>query len=306
MPSLNPIWPSSGRYILAVSGGADSMVLLDAFAHAASERGYELVVAHFDHGLRADSNQDRQFVQAATGQRKLPFVVHQAHLGHSSEAAARTARHAWLEEVRVARQAAAILTAHHQDDLIETSLLNLARGSGRLGLAPMATSASILRPFIGLTRAELRAYAAANTLAWREDPTNADLSNPRNFLRHRLLPAASPAWRAQYLASLAELAELNTKIDQSISEKLEAAHAGPNMYSFPRSLVRSLDLAEVQEIIAVAARRLQPGIQLDRQLIGEIAQFVRTGQPHKFRPLRQGIEVRLTRDLANLTTKSPH
>src|SRR5258708_4792170 len=132
-------WPAAGKYLLAVSGGGDSMALLDLMAGASGERGYELVVAHFDHGLRPNSAADR-------------------HIG--------------LEQPRAARLAAAVVTAHHLDDLIETSLLNLARGSGRRGLAPMQRG-PLLRPLLGVTRDQLRDYAAAHNLRWHEDPTNA-------------------------------------------------------------------------------------------------------------------------------------
>src|SRR5437868_6802867 len=151
-------WPPKGKYVLAVSGGADSMALLDLMATAAGEHGYELVVGHFDHGLRPDSSADRRFVQGEAARHGLDFIYHEAHLRRASEAAARDARYAWLEQGRAKSGAASIVIAHHQDDLIETSLLNLARGIGRRGLAPMQKSAP-LRPLLQLSRAQLRSYA---------------------------------------------------------------------------------------------------------------------------------------------------
>jgi len=305
MQPLNVKWPPPGRYLLAVSGGADSMVLLDLFAHAAADRSYQLTVAHFNHGVRSDAAQDQQLVGATAAHFNLPFVSETASLAGASEATARAARHGWLDRQRRVQNASAILTAHHQNDLLETSLLNLARGSGRFGLAPMASTATILRPLMAVTRQDLRTYAAAHNVAWREDSTNADLSNPRNFIRHRLLPAAPAGWPARYLELIENLAELNTKIDQSISEMLDAAQAAEHTYSFPKKFIQTLSLAELEEVILAAARRLQPGIQLDSRLVREVAAFAKTGQTGKFRPLRQGVTLQHTRSAVNLTTKSP-
>ncbi|MDB5178235.1 MAG: hypothetical protein JWN01_178 [Patescibacteria group bacterium] len=283
-------WPSAGRYILAVSGGADSMVLLDLMTGAAKERGYELTVAHLDHGLRTESAADRRFVQAATASYGLPFEYAEAGLGRASEATARATRYAWLEQIRHHHQAAGVITAHHQDDLIETSLLNLARGSGRRGLAPMQGNA-ILRPLLGVTRARLRDYAAARHITWREDSTNNDLTNPRNYLRHQLLAAAGATWRRDYLARLNRLAVLNTTIGHTLQKLLDAHRATPTSFIFPHPFVQDLSLAELQELIVAAAQSLWPDVELDQRLIQEIALFARTAQNLRQRPLRKGLNV---------------
>ena len=306
MTQEHVIWPGAGRYLLAVSGGADSMVLLDIFACSAKQRGYELVVAHFDHGMRTDSKLDRQFVQAATESYSLPFVHATARLNYASEATARSARHTWLAVQRDRMSALAILTAHHQDDLLETSLLNLARGTGRLGLAPMAPTATILRPLLALDRTQLRDYAAEHNIGWHEDSTNADTANPRNFLRLELLTRASPIWRQRYLVLITSLANLNNKVDQSISDILAPAYVNQDVYSFSRELVRSRSDQATQEVLLAAARRLRPGIQIDQRLIQEIAHFAKTGYSGKLRPMRQGLTLSITKDTVNLTTKSPH
>ena len=289
------IWPPAGRYIVAVSGGADSMVLLHMLAAEAPARGYQLVVAHFDHGLRSSSAADAELVRAVAASAGLPFELHRAGLGAASEAAARTARHSWLEQQRVGHGAAAILTAHHQDDLIETSLLNLARGSGRRGLAPMQSSSTILRPLLNISRAELRTHATRQNLHWNEDPTNADVSNPRNLLRHKLLPTVGPEWRASYLENVHTLATLNTKIDQSLSALLtydRSAAASPvSSYCFARSSLVAAPDAVIAELVVAAALRLRPGLQLSQRLLAEIAQYLRTARGRTHRPLREGVIV---------------
>jgi tRNA(Ile)-lysidine synthetase-like protein len=280
-------WPPPGRYLLAVSGGADSMVLLDLMAGAGR---YDLIVAHFDHGMREESRSDRLFVQGAAKRYDLPFVYHTAALGRANEATARAARHTWLEQARSDRQALAVVTGHHADDLLETSLLNLARGTGRRGLAPML-SGPILRPLLNVGRAELREYAAAHRLVWRDDETNADTSNPRNFVRHELMPHATPGWRDRYLGQVQALAAINQRLDAAFAEVL-AAHRVDGGFAFPRSLIRDLDLPETAELLAAAARAVDPGVQLEDRLLRELALFAKTARPHRHRLMRTGLTVR--------------
>lgn len=306
MSNVSVIWPETGRYIVAVSGGADSMVLLDLMAGAAAERGYELIVAHFDHGLRPDSALDAQLVAAAAGHYGLPYESFAAAMGKASEAAARAARHTWLEQVRATRGAVAIVTAHHQDDLLETSLLNLARGTGRRGLAPMPAGGSIVRPLLQASRADLRAYAADHQITWREDPTNAELSNARNLVRHGLLPAASGDWRQNYLQLITELTEINSQIDQSISIIKNSARHDSQTFSFDRSEFQKLSNAEAAEIILAAAQDLHPGLQLSQPHLSQAAQIARTGATGASRPLRHGLVLRVTHHSVELATNSAH
>jgi tRNA(Ile)-lysidine synthetase-like protein len=294
-------WPPRGRYILAVSGGADSMVLLDLMAVAAASRDYRLVVAHFDHGLRADSASDQLFVHGAAKRYDLPFEHHEAHLGEGSEATARAARHSWLEQIRQKHSALAVVTAHHQDDLIETSLLNLARGTGRRGLAPMQNS-GILRPLLAVTRNQLRDYASSHQIVWREDSTNADNANPRNFLRHKLLPAATAEWRSRYLENVSKLATLNKLIVQNLESLLQPLKSGASAYSIPRHIVRDLSLPELEEALITAAHHLRPGVELDRRVVAEVALFAKTSSPHRRRALREGLEVSVQTEFILLET----
>jgi tRNA(Ile)-lysidine synthetase-like protein len=282
------------------------MVLLDLMACAAVERGYELIVAHFDHGLRPDSAADRALVASAAAGHGLKFVYHEAHLMSASEAASRSARLSWLERVRDEHHAAAVVTAHHEDDLIETSLLNLARGSGRRGLAPMPPG-PLVRPLLGLARTDLRAYATAHGLRWHEDSTNADLSNPRNFLRHRLLSAAPAAWRTAYLAKLRRLAALNAHLSGRLEQILAAHHLESNHYSFPRPVIRDLSLPELEELLLAAALAFDPAAEPAARTVRELALFAKIAPPHRFRDLRvQGLRVAITPQAVSLVSPLSH
>ena len=149
----------------------------------------------------------------------------------------------------------------------------------------------VVRPLIGVPKLELRQYAVEHKIGWHEDKTNADLSNPRNFLRHELLVRSTPHWRSQYLEKLATLAVLNKKIDQSISSTLQALRETENSYRLPHELVRDLPLEELEEVLMAAARSLDPASELDRRLLREIALFAKTAAPFRERLMRKNLAV---------------
>lgn len=308
-PSLEQVstmvnWPPPGRYVVAVSGGADSIALLDLFVTI--DRGYELVVGHVEHGLRSDSPADAQFVATTARRYHLSCHVSQAHLPvGSSEATARQARYRLLQQQVAASSAAGVITAHHQDDLLETSLLNLARGTGRRGLAPLQPEVQlgglkIWRPLLAVSRAALREYAAARQLKWREDSTNADTTNPRNYVRHKLLPSASRRWRQAYLEAIAELQELNHQIDASLNELLAPFVVAPG-YRWPRQLINDLSLTETAELLVAASRRLDPAVELNRRLVEELALFIHTGAPGRLRQVSPRHHLAISRQFIEFT-----
>ena len=179
----------SGTYIVAVSGGVDSIVLLDILKN---QTDLNLIVAHFDHGVRTDSELDRQFVEKLSKKINLPFVYESAQLGSAaSEEAARSARYAFLERARQAYQARAIVTAHHQDDVLETAIINLLRGTNRRGLSSLTSRPQLARPLLHVSKRDLKAYAQEQGLVWREDSTNSDDSYLRNYVRLHLVPQFS-------------------------------------------------------------------------------------------------------------------
>jgi tRNA(Ile)-lysidine synthase len=196
-------------WVVAVSGGADSVFLLRALADLAPGLSLKLAVAHLDHGLRAEASRaDARFVSALAAGLGLPFRA--AELppgalearGASPEEAAREARHRFLEQVRVELGARRIALAHHADDQAETVLLNFLRGTGPAGLAgmrPLSPDGRLCRPLLGISRAEILAGMRARGWEFREDATNAALDCPRNLVRHRILPflerEANPALR---------------------------------------------------------------------------------------------------------------
>lgn len=290
-------WPKPGKYILAISGGADSMALLDLMASHAKSNNYDLVVAHFDHGLRAESAEDRQFVEEHAAKYALPFVSARGSLKDSSEETSRVARHEWLAQVSKQQNAVGVITAHHADDLLETSLLNLARGSSHRGVAPMQNG-SAFRPLLKVTRTDLRQYAKQHKIRWREDESNAEISNPRNFIRHKLLPTAEQSWIDSYLELVDRTATLNKEIARNISLLTKEFRQDRTEYRLRRKSVQNLSLIELEEVLSAIALELDPDVEIDRRILSELALFIVTGKPHKQRPLRKGLDVVIHSDSA--------
>src|SRR5713226_9040822 len=186
-----PLFPVPGTVVVAVSGGPDSVALLDLLQQLAPEFGLALVVAHADHGIHAESGAVAAAVRQLAERWALPAEVGQLALGPgATETTARRARYAWLGEVRQRHAARYIATAHHRDDQLETILLRLLRGSAPAGLAGMAARArsGLVRPLLPFTKAELAAYVAARELPSHDDPANRDPRHLRTWVRRTLVP----------------------------------------------------------------------------------------------------------------------
>lgn len=165
-----------------MSGGVDSVVLLDMMKKAK----HRIIVAHVDHGIRGEeSAADARFVAALAKQYRVPFVTTALHLGKkASEDEARQGRYAFLFD-QAKKYRAVVVTAHHQNDMVETVALNLQRGTGWRGLAVLARP-DIYRPLLGLTKQQIYGYAIKHRLEWVEDATNRLDAYARNRLRHAL------------------------------------------------------------------------------------------------------------------------
>ncbi len=180
-----------GEALVAVSGGADSVALLDLLNDLAAELELSIVVAHVDHGIASDSRTVGQSVNALAEKYDLPFETVALSLGPgATETEARRARYAWLREVQQRRGARYIVTAHHQDDQVETILLRALRGSAPAGLAGMSgkSRGGLVRPLLPFTRAELAEYVTSKGLPVHDDPANRDPRHLRSWLRTTLLP----------------------------------------------------------------------------------------------------------------------
>ncbi len=185
------------RLCVAYSGGADSTALLAALAALRTRYRCELRALHVNHHLQPGAAGFARAARARARSLGVPCRVLDAPVrlarGESPEAAARTVRYAALRAAL--HPGEWLLLAQHQDDQVESLLLQLLRGAGIAGLAAMPERAGpLLRPLLEVTRAQLQAYLGRRSLAWSEDPSNADERYGRNFLRARVLPLLRERW----------------------------------------------------------------------------------------------------------------
>lgn len=258
-----------GRYTLALSGGVDSTVLLDVLSEISS---IDLIIAHFDHGIRHDSIKDQEFCKKLAEKYKLPFYFEKGILGeNASEAKARAARYKFLNEVKDKTQSQAIITAHHQDDLIETAIINMLRGTSYKGLSALKSTSKIIRPMLGISKKQILAYARKNNLLWREDPTNQETKYLRNLVRSRLSATLTPSKRAKLLVLLDSSAASSEQIDKLLTAFLPAGNklARQHFINLPHEVSKKL--------LAEWLRRL--GLRLDRKTLERLVINIKTIRP---------------------------
>ena len=229
------------RYVVAVSGGVDSVVLLHMLV---SRKIGPLVVAHVDHGIRPESGDDAAFVRQLAQQYRIRYEQASLRLGaNASEDDARRGRYNFLRRLQE-KYNGPILTAHHADDVIETIALHLQRGTGWRGLAVMGAE-GIHRPLTVYFKDEIVAYAGRHDLAWREDASNQDQRYARNRVRP-ILQKVPKSVRLELLALWKDQQQRARLIDTEI-----AVHTTNQRHFYimapphvAREVLRSLLLAE--------------------------------------------------------------
>jgi tRNA(Ile)-lysidine synthase len=283
-----------GKYILAVSGGVDSMVLLDMLG---KKPGLNLVVAHFNHGIRNDSFKDEELVKQAAADYGLIFELGAAHLGkNASEAAARHVRYGFLNQMLLKHRAKAIITAHHQDDLIETAMINLIRGTGRLGLTAMASNEQIIRPLLITPKIEIETYARRHKLEWLEDPTNQHTQYLRNYLRLNILPSLTKAKRQSLICNIDKVAKNNMKINNEI-----ATLSHNNRQSIDRNIFSSLPTEIGNEVVAHLLRQANVA-DFDSKTINRLSLAIKTSKPNSTHPVKLSTSLEVGIETARLVT----
>lgn len=218
------------KVLVAVSGGVDSVVLLNVLCQLAPEYRLSIVVAHLDHQLRGEeSEEDVRFVAQFAARHKLQLISESIDVRAIArekkmgiEEAARTVRMRFLRETADKVGAAKIALGHTANDLAETMLFNLIRGTGTDGLVGIRPiNLPFIRPLIDVTRDEIVHYAHEHGLSWREDRSNADTSFTRNRIRHEIIPRIEEL-NPNLIASLLRTAEIVREERGAFSELLES------------------------------------------------------------------------------------
>jgi len=264
-----------GLYVVAVSGGVDSMTLLHALAQLVEGKDsrIRLVVAHFNHGIREDADEDQQLVADAANRYGLPYIYEQGRLGAGvSEAQAREARYAFLHRAKAGQGADAIITAHHQDDLLETAIINMIRGTGSRGLSSLRSAGDVVRPLLGVTKAVLLHYAVEHSVQWREDSTNTDERYLRNYVRRQLMPRLDAESKTALLRAVTRAALLNKMIDDIVAPYIAATR-------LDRGWFIQLPHEASREVMAGWLRL--HGAAYDRKGVERLVVFAKTARPGK-------------------------
>jgi len=263
--------PRGSSIVLGVSGGIDSVALLDALSKLQPDWNWQLVVAHLDHNVRSDSADDAQFVSALAESYGHKFFLGQLDGEENSEAALRQKRYEFFDTIADGVGADYIVTAHHQDDFIETTLFNVIRGADRRGLGALQKKrGQIVRPLLDMSKGQIIAYAHGRGLQWRDDSTNLDPGYTRNALRHEVLssaPISQPHFRKNYLESLSHLSQIDDRINMALSEIFEHMREScdvPGALAINRDAFLKLSY-EVQEALLVwMLEYLRPGFELSQ------------------------------------------
>ncbi|MDR2478346.1 MAG: tRNA lysidine(34) synthetase TilS [Treponema sp.] len=278
--------PAGTVFVAAVSGGADSTAMLAALAAIrVNMPSLSLRCIHVEHGIRAaeESQGDAFFTRSLCEQFDIPCRVAVVPPGRIAaaakkqgigiEAAARLyRRRAWFREARrieAAGGTARILTAHTRNDMLETTLMRIIRGAGPVGLAAMpARRGRILRPLLGVRRADVIQYLEARTIPWREDSSNADMHFLRNRVRRRLVPCLNelfPGWETgiaalagtQSLAAACITAEARNRVTWTPDGGLLRTGA-ETFFSLP-PIIREEALFQAIDRLAARPRSQRPG-----------------------------------------------
>ena len=248
------------RVGVAVSGGADSVCLLEVLVELAPRWGLALSVLHLEHGLRGqESREDAAFVAGLAGRLGLPFHLESVDvraLGGNLEQAAREARHGFFRRFVESGRLDRVALGHTLSDQAETVVFRFLRGAGTAGLSGVrpVTAEGLVRPLLDVARAEVEQYLRERGIAWREDSTNADPAFARNRIRHSLLPQLTREWNPalpQVLAQTAEWARSEEEYWQAELDRLcegRLRRQGPTVI-LEREWLLSLPLAVARRVI---------------------------------------------------------
>lgn len=249
------------HFLVALSGGIDSVVMLHALCVWRPKFNYQLSAMYIHHGLSPNAGVWQDFCAKLCERLQVPFYFQQVEVdtksGIGTEAAAREARYQALHSAREALNADSIVLAHHQHDQAETFLLQLMRGSGIKGLSSMAKADDtrhLFRPLLGLQKDDIIAYAKHAELTWVEDESNRDIHYDRNYIRQTILPVFEqrfPQARATMARSAQHMAEAQQLVDVLAAQDFKAC--GPKNVWMGQSIsllvLRDLGYARAKNVL---------------------------------------------------------
>ena len=297
--SVSDLLARRERLVVAVSGGIDSCVLLDAVLRLRTP-GHHIVVASVDHGTGDAATEATARAVATAARHGVPAISERLSLGRHDEATLRAGRWSFLKRVATA-QDAPVVTAHTRDDHVETVVMRAMRGAGVRGLAGLLASSPVERPLLAHTRNEIRAYADRRAIYFTEDPSNESLAYFRNRVRLQLLPAirrVAPEFEEQIFALSSRAAALRAEVD-SIARLFDLETRASRVVIDATALG---DLPDDSLRLLLPSLLARAGITLDRRGLVRLASVVR-GEPGSRGQLSGGFEA--VRSRSDVTVQRP-
>lgn len=280
------------RLVVAVSGGSDSMALLDALRQLAANLPLGILPVHINHNLRKTSKVDERVVADYCAKHQLDLKVVQVDVrsklgakGGGIEEKARELRYKALRQAAKTLKAKFIITAHTADDQVETIVANFLRGSSVRGMGGMRkVSEDILRPLLAVPKATLVQYVRSHRIKFAEDETNASLEFTRNKIRHQLLPAMRQ-FNSQFDATLLGNASLFVAVDNLIKEVAEkrlqsVGKIGNGSVQLSVGGLLACDELMRSEILRLAINKVMGSLEgVKRVHLAELNKMVAASQP---------------------------
>lgn len=259
------------KLILAVSGGVDSMALLNMYAYA------DIIVAHIDHGTRKSSAEDADFVRQKCQEMGVKFYETKLELGEGvSEELARKKRYEFLKTIQE-KESGTLCTAHHLDDVLESIAINLIRGTGWRGLTPFYGD-ELVRPFIiaKMWKRDVLKFAGEQNICFRQDPTNYEADYLRNRVREKMTELDETA-RTDIIKLFEKQNELRNKIEKLVTELAKQTVVEKNFHK--KELFLTADEKVALEVLREIC--LIHGYSLTRKQLTDFLSAIKTYAPHK-------------------------
>ncbi len=239
------------KILVAVSGGPDSMALL----HILQKAGYNICVAHLNHGLRENANLEEEYVKKYCEEKNIPFFSKKVHLkecldGMGIEEAGRKARYDFFDEISKKENCTKIATAHNSNDNAETVLMNIMRGTGLKGLVGIKVKqGKIIRPLIEVSRKEIEDYCKKNQINPKHDESNDELFYTRNKIRLQLIPYIEENINSNILSNINRMSQIISEEENFLERETENAFEECFIESDEKLLVCNLKIFNKLDIV---------------------------------------------------------
>jgi tRNA(Ile)-lysidine synthase len=306
----NNLWKKGSKIVLGVSGGPDSVCLLDIFNKLAKKYAWQVHIAHVNYGLRGkDSEKDELFVRALGEKYGIVVSVFKPkksqHKGNL-ENSLRQIRYDYFEKIRRELGFDLIAVAHNRDDQAETVLMRILRGSGLHGLGAMkAKNGRIVRPLLQTSRADILAYLKQNKLKYRTDKSNADTKLTRNKVRHSLLPYLEKNFNPSIKRTLSEWSEAvadDYAFIASSAERFSSSVCKNKCGHFSAQDFLGLHQAIQRQVLRNIFQNLKDGtFDVENQQIEEIIKVIRSAKSKNQKAVIGGLNILKKGDKVDIT-----